>query len=761
MRTILLALLVVALMGTWALVTPDGWTFEFDPSKFSVDPGIPDGVGLPPVQHQTQTIFHQPGQFLQDISILPRVVTITAKINGTCLDELHALRCKLWNALRWNRTVDDPPLPAQLVYRGDCAEATLDCFYIGDTTEDVGIDEKQQGAGIRLIAYDPFWNGTTPTEEAVPATTTLSVHYIVGRFGGLWDALGDNGTSSPVVAAYDPVRNLLYIGGYFTNWAGIGNADAVAKYDFNTSTWSALSTGISGAAGQVYALQVMPDGTLMVGGYFATAGGVAVGGLARYNPDTDSFTAPGTGADVATAHFVRGFAIDANRSVLYIKGLFHSLNGVAAEKVASYNYSTGVTSAMGAGLWDEAGAMAVAPNGRLYISGFFKTADSGVTVNGLGYWDPTTATYTAIPGTFNTYSSADQILIAPNGDIYVTGMGSIAGMTVNEIAKWNGASWSALGSGINGQVFHLDMDSAGLLYVGGVFTSAGGLTLADHLAVWNGTIWGQLDINLPGNPDTCPYVLNDELVVLFTTAGNATIPAQSFVATTLGDYETFPVITVTGPAVLEWIANEQTGKILRFNMTLTYGEIATIDLRPLHKSITSNFRGDLLRYAALLPLSDFATFSIVPHPIAPNGVNVITFFETAATPVEVNDDANQLSGWTGITGIAYTNVAADGALYVSIVADGGGFYHVNLYDDAARTHLVGHTATYNSNGAKAIVADNASGLGGTVTVDAHTGADADIVVYFSVGSIEWTDRFLSLDCAAMCSEYLPLIGVSP
>ncbi len=99
------------------------------------------------------------------------------------------------------------------------------------------------------------------------------------------------------------------------------------------------------------------------------------------------------------------------------------------------------------------------------------------------------------------------------------------------------------------------------------------------------------------------------------------------------------------------------------------------------------------------------------------------------TAAEAGDNNNQLSNWTNITGAEYNqNTDSLGKWYVNIVDDTGGFFHVDIYKDSGKAggDLVGHTATYNGAGAEAIVADNSSGLGGTITIDAVTAADTDI-----------------------------------
>ena len=59
-------------------------------------------------------------------------------------------------------------------------------------------------------------------------------------------------------------------------------------------------------------------------------------------------------------------------------------------------------------------------------------------------------------------------------------------MSASHIAKWDGANWSALGSGMNRTVYALAVDGAGDLYAGGDFTTAGGVS-ANYIAKWNGS----------------------------------------------------------------------------------------------------------------------------------------------------------------------------------------------------------------------------------------------------------------------------------
>ncbi|MHC1726202.1 MAG: hypothetical protein AB9866_09380 [Syntrophobacteraceae bacterium] len=85
-----------------------------------------------------------------------------------------------------------------------------------------------------------------------------------------------------------------------------------------------------------------------------------------------------------------------------------------------------------------------------------------------------------------------------SGNLYAAGAFTTAvEVPVNHIAKWNGNEWSALGSGIGGEVRALAIDGSGNLYAGGAFTTAGGVA-ANHIAKWNGIEWSALGSGTAG-----------------------------------------------------------------------------------------------------------------------------------------------------------------------------------------------------------------------------------------------------------------------
>ncbi|MGA9117462.1 MAG: T9SS type A sorting domain-containing protein [Bacteroidota bacterium] len=76
-------------------------------------------------------------------------------------------------------------------------------------------------------------------------------------------------------------------------------------------------------------------------------------------------------------------------------------------------------------------------------------------------------------------------------DLYVGGGFLLAGgVRTNYVAKWNGTTWSALGTGMDDWVWCLAVMGTDLV-AGGFFTTAGGVS-ANHVARWNGSSWSAL-----------------------------------------------------------------------------------------------------------------------------------------------------------------------------------------------------------------------------------------------------------------------------
>lgn len=106
------------------------------------------------------------------------------------------------------------------------------------------------------------------------------------------------------------------------------------------------------------------------------------------------------------------------------------------------------------------------------------------------------------------------------GNLYIGGQFSVPNLALTNFARWNGSSWSTLGSGLNGSSAVTALAVSGTnLYAAGIFTTAGGV-LANNIAQWNGSAWSALGTGISGSINTL-FASNNTLYAggLFTTAG--------------------------------------------------------------------------------------------------------------------------------------------------------------------------------------------------------------------------------------------------
>src|SRR5262249_19672618 len=151
-------------------------------------------------------------------------------------------------------------------------------------------------------------------------------------------------------------------------------------------------------------------------------------------------------------------------------------------------------SALGSGMNDLVYALTVYDDGSgpaLYAGGRFTTA-GGVPANFIAKWDGTSwsALGSGIGGTFPSVP-APAVYDDGGGPALVAGgaFTTAGGVPANRIANWDGTSWSALGSGMNDLVLALTVydDGGGpALYDGGAFATAGEVGV-NFIAKWDGT----------------------------------------------------------------------------------------------------------------------------------------------------------------------------------------------------------------------------------------------------------------------------------
>ncbi|MFO0826591.1 MAG: hypothetical protein U0572_00435 [Phycisphaerales bacterium] len=375
------------------------------------------------------------------------------------------------------------------------------------------------GTNADVLAFSAFddGSGVGPALYCGGVFTTaggLVTNQVAKRVGSSWSALGSGLDSSVFCATtFDDGSGAgpaLYVGGNFTS-AGGTIVNRIARWD--GSTWSALGSGVNGA---VRGLAVFDDGSgngpaLYAGGDFTLANGAAANRIAKWNGSTWSPLGAGVSGGVLPAVYaVTAYGGGGGAPALYVGGTFTTAGGVAANLLAKWNGSS--WSAVGSGLSGGTSpavlAFTIFDSGSgggpaLYVGGDFTTA-GGITVNRIARWNGLswsklgTGTDGAVRAlaSFDDGSGAGPALYA--GGSFATA----GGVTANRAAKWNGASWSALGSGLNASVHSLTTFDDGVngaaLYAGGDFTIAGDVSAA-RIARWDGSSWSSLAPGIGGS----------------------------------------------------------------------------------------------------------------------------------------------------------------------------------------------------------------------------------------------------------------------
>ncbi|RPI31767.1 MAG: hypothetical protein EHM70_10730 [Chloroflexota bacterium] len=323
---------------------------------------------------------------------------------------------------------------------------------------------------VYAIALDPSGQPYIGGNFIYPADMHATLNGVAHWSGTRWEPLGSGlegvgveGVDSVVHAlAVDPA-GYLYAGGVFTQIGGV-SALNIARWD--GKAWSPVGGGLDGA---VKALAVDRDGLLYAGGLFKHAGGEYTPALARWDgsawealPSMNPFCPVGSCGVNALA-----FSPSGN---LYFAGVF-VLNGIW-EQVAVWDQDL-YTPINGCPV--TAVSLATDRDGYLYAGG------TGNSTN-ITMWDPYQRNWST-PGS-GLDGDVYALVADENGDIYAGGRFDNSGTTpVQAIARYNGASWSPLGQGVNFSVRALTLHD-NQLNVGGSFRQAGPY-FAWNIARWN------------------------------------------------------------------------------------------------------------------------------------------------------------------------------------------------------------------------------------------------------------------------------------
>lgn len=366
--------------------------------------------------------------------------------------------------------------------------------------------------------------------------------YVATWDGTSWGALSSNGNSDGAVVgnvyALAFSSGKLYVGGYFYNTydgaVSVGNAGFLAVWD--GSHWSGL--GSNGAGGPalnqtVYAIAISGTDVYLGGSFTDVNNNGSVLTAADYIAKWDGTNWSALGSNGAGGGSLNSYvkALAASGSTVYVGGAFFDVNHngsvlTAADYIAKWdgtNWSSLSSNGAGGGSVGYLVTTLALSGSMLYVGGTFTNVnDNGVVLTAADYiarWDGTNWSALGSNGAGNGALSGAVSKVWVNGtDLYVGGSftnvnnNGTALPTADYVTKWDGASWSALGSNGSGNGSFTGKGGGSVnafallgstLLTGGYFfdpNDAGSvLPGADHIAAWNGTHWSAVGNVLNGS----------------------------------------------------------------------------------------------------------------------------------------------------------------------------------------------------------------------------------------------------------------------
>lgn len=336
----------------------------------------------------------------------------------------------------------------------------------------------------------------------------------------------------------------VFVGGNYSNPFDPPGRQTVhiALYAPARNVWSIPSELFFSSDGNgVAALLPLADGTLIVGGdLLATASLESLHGIGRYDPNINRWTpvGAGVGSDFGPDS-VFALARLANGDIM--AGGRFSPTGAPTGGIARYRPSTN-TWAFPAGSRMPVLALTGLLDGDVIVGGAFYWSTfpiANLQTSYIARYRPATNTWSAIGSGMN--GDVRALITLPDGDVVAAGDFTVAGgVPASRIARYNPTTntWSPFGTGTNGTVRALNLMPSGDVLVGGDFTTAGGVAtrgIARYSPASN--TWSALDVagqGVAGSVRAIAVLPGGDIIVggSFNAAGG--IPVNNIARYTFG-----------------------------------------------------------------------------------------------------------------------------------------------------------------------------------------------------------------------------------
>jgi len=236
-----------------------------------------------------------------------------------------------------------------------------------------------------------------------------------------------------------------------------------------------------GANGAIHAVELTPNGKVLLGGSFLTYGGVSGKGLVRTlaNGNRDGSFSVGTGVDTR----IQELKALPNGKV-YLGGAFGSYQGVTHGNFLRIDTSGAAdpSFAIGTGFNNEITGLDAYTNGNVLVGGFFNRLQGNLISQPVKLLANGQRDTTFNVGGTGTNQLIEVIRIQPDDKVLIGGTVTLYnGQTVGRLFRIhpNGQldTTFRIGSGFGGPVLAIDLTSDGRIVVGGGFTTFNGQSI--------------------------------------------------------------------------------------------------------------------------------------------------------------------------------------------------------------------------------------------------------------------------------------------
>ncbi len=375
--------------------------------------------------------------------------------------------------------------------------------------------------GFPSSSYYPTAMTVAPNGTIYAATDQTHVYQ---KQGTIWTQLGSVPANNLVTELAVTHNGTLIAAGSFTSIGGV-TCQRIARW--TGTTWSPLGGGVTGSDQYTSVKVLLPrqDGSLLVGGYFTNAGGVAVSNLAKWNGSQwESFTT-GTNGSV-------NCITELPNEQFLVGGTFTLAGTLAANSIARWDGAS----------WNQVGVgvshtpvqsipqggsvntIDVSPDGEYFVGGVFNRCGSTRALHAAKVSNSTWQSLGA--GALSIPNDVVALLPAENGDLIATAKGEEDAFHRNAVWRRHDGNWSVIATseysptswGAHGPML---ADGPGSFVVGGSYTSLNGVT-ARSIARLSPSGVTNFGAGLNGRVDSLTRSATGDIIVggNFITSGN-------------------------------------------------------------------------------------------------------------------------------------------------------------------------------------------------------------------------------------------------